>query len=67
MQFFLFYSWLKFGRMASHPFGDDEDDIDVIRLMYSHIEVIFRYYLLNHVLMHVFGIQGCCSITIALR
>ncbi|EFX89373.1 hypothetical protein DAPPUDRAFT_310410 [Daphnia pulex] len=42
VKFFLFYSWLKFGRMASHPFGDDEDDIDVIRLLYSHIEDAVR-------------------------
>lgn len=40
MQFFLFYSWLKFGRMASYPFGEDKDDIDVKRLLYSHIEVL---------------------------
>ena len=38
-QFFLFYSWLKFGRMASNPFGEDNNDIDVKQLLYAHIEV----------------------------
>ncbi|XP_057366303.1 bestrophin-4-like [Daphnia carinata] len=40
--FFLFYSWLKFGRMASYPFGEDKDDIDVKQLLYSHIEGAIR-------------------------
>ncbi|KAI9557424.1 hypothetical protein GHT06_017252 [Daphnia sinensis] len=40
--FFLFYSWLKFGRMASYPFGEDKDDIDVKRLLSCHIEDAIR-------------------------
>jgi len=42
-QYFLYFSWLKFGAVASNPFGEDDDDIDVNQLLQSHIEV--AYYL----------------------
>lgn len=38
-QFFIFFSWLTFGRAAVNPFGDDYTDIDIIHLLNSHIEV----------------------------
>lgn len=39
-QFFIYFSWLCFGKAAVDPFGDDEDDINVKDLVKSHIEVI---------------------------
>lgn len=38
-QFFIFFAWLTFGRMAVNPFGDDETDINLDILLESHIEV----------------------------
>jgi hypothetical protein len=38
-QYFLYYLWLKFGRLAAYPFGDDENDIDIKRIFQAHIEV----------------------------
>jgi hypothetical protein len=38
-QYFLYLSWLRFGAMASNPFGEDDDDIDITKLLQSHIEV----------------------------
>ncbi|EFX72128.1 hypothetical protein DAPPUDRAFT_326538 [Daphnia pulex] len=38
MQFFIYFSWLCFGKAAVDPFGDDEDDINVKDLVKSHIE-----------------------------
>ncbi len=38
-QFFIFFAWLTFGRMAVNPFGDDETDIDLEKLLESHIDV----------------------------
>lgn len=40
--------------MATHPFGEDENDIDVKQLLYSHIEVIFLY-----LLQRQFNILSC--------
>ncbi|KAK4016896.1 bestrophin-3 isoform X1 [Daphnia magna] len=37
-QYFLYLSWLRFGAMASNPFGEDDDDIDITKLLQSHIE-----------------------------
>lgn len=31
--------WLKFGRLAANPFGDDDDDIDINALLQAHIDV----------------------------
>ena len=41
-QYFLYFSWLKFGMAASNPFGEDEDDIDVKSLLQLHIDVFFK-------------------------
>ncbi|XP_032779506.2 bestrophin-4 [Daphnia magna] len=38
MQFFIFFAWLTFGRMAVNPFGEDETDIDIEHLLQSHID-----------------------------
>jgi hypothetical protein len=42
-QYFLYYLWLKFGRLAAYPFGDDENDIDIKRLFQAHIEGAVRW------------------------
>ncbi len=42
-QYFLYYLWLKFGRLAANPFGDDDDDIDIIELLQAHIDVLLLY------------------------
>lgn len=39
LKYFLYLSWLRFGAMASNPFGEDDDDIDITKLLQSHIEV----------------------------
>lgn len=38
MKFFIFFSWLTFGRAAVNPFGKDYTDIDVIQLLECHLE-----------------------------
>ena len=40
--YFLYYAWLKVGRIATDPFGDDADDIDVIKLLNANIESAWR-------------------------
>lgn len=45
-QYFLYFSWFKFGAVASNPFGEDDDDIDVNQLLQSHIEVVYYLSLL---------------------
>lgn len=42
MQFFIFLAWLKFGRAAVNPFGTDETDIDIKRLLKTHIQDSLR-------------------------
>lgn len=37
LSFFFFYIWLKVGRIATDPFGDDEEDIDVIKMFEDHV------------------------------
>ena len=37
MPYFLYYAWLKVGRIAADPFGEDEDDIDIVDLFQKHI------------------------------
>lgn len=40
--FFFFYICLKVGRIASDPFGDDDEDIDVVSLFEDHIADAIR-------------------------
>ncbi|XP_046635959.1 bestrophin-4-like [Daphnia pulicaria] len=42
IQFFIFFAWLTFGRMAVNPFGEDETDIDLDVLLESHIDDHWR-------------------------
>lgn len=42
MPYFLYYAWLKVGRIAADPFGEDEDDIDVVRLFRCHVDDAVR-------------------------
>lgn len=37
MPYFLYYAWLKVGRIAADPFGEDEDDIDIVDLFQKHV------------------------------
>ena len=37
MPYFLYYAWLKVGRIAADPFGEDEDDIDLVDLFHKHV------------------------------
>lgn len=37
MPYFLYYAWLKVGRIAADPFGEDEDDIDIVTLFQKHV------------------------------
>ena len=37
MPYFLYYAWLQVGRIAANPFGEDEDDIDVVDLFQQHV------------------------------
>ena len=39
-QFFIFLSWLTFGRAAVNPFGSDDTDIDIKHLLVTHVQVI---------------------------
>lgn len=48
-QFFIFLIWLSFGQVAVNPFGADEDDIDVKRLLENHIQVFILVYLCRFV------------------
>ena len=38
-KFFVYLTWLNFGRAAVNPFGNDEEDIDVKEFVECHIEV----------------------------
>lgn len=42
MPYFLYYAWLKVGRIATDPFGDDADDIDVVKLFETNVESAWR-------------------------
>ena len=37
LPFFFYYAWLKVGRIATDPFGDDDDDINMLTIFDSHI------------------------------
>jgi hypothetical protein len=32
-------SWLKLGEVAVNPFGDDDDDFDIVSLLENHFQV----------------------------
>jgi len=42
IEFFSFLSWLSLGRAALQPFGDDDNDIDIIKYINSHFESVQR-------------------------
>lgn len=42
LPFFFFYIWLKVGRIATDPFGDDDEDIDVVTLFEDHLAGAIR-------------------------
>lgn len=42
LPFFFYYAWLKVGRIAIDPFGDDEDDINVLNIFDGHIKGALR-------------------------
>nr|SVE71455.1 EOG090X0KP6 [Daphnia similis]SVE72088.1 EOG090X0KP6 [Daphnia similis] len=42
-QYFLYYLWLQFGRLAAYPFSDDENDIDIKRLLQAHVDDAVRW------------------------
>lgn len=42
LSFFFYYVWLKIGRMATDPFGDDYIDIDVVGTFASHVSSATR-------------------------
>lgn len=42
MPFFLYFVWLKVGKMAANPFGEDYDDIDLVNLFDEQIQNAFR-------------------------
>lgn len=42
LPYFLCYAWLKVGRVATDPFGEDEDDIDMVTLFHEHVESAVR-------------------------
>ena len=50
LQFFIFFAWLSFGRMAVNPFGEDDTDIDLDFLLESHVEVINCSFILSYTL-----------------
>jgi hypothetical protein len=37
LPFFFYYAWLKVGRIATDPFGSDEDDINMLNVLDGHI------------------------------
>lgn len=42
LPFFFYYAWLKVGRIATDPFGDDEDDINILSIFNAHIHGAMR-------------------------
>nr|SVE73963.1 EOG090X0KP6 [Daphnia atkinsoni] len=42
-QYFLYHLWLQFGRLAAYPFSDDENDIDIKRLLQAHVDDAVRW------------------------
>nr|SVE77385.1 EOG090X0KP6 [Daphnia lumholtzi]SVE78010.1 EOG090X0KP6 [Daphnia lumholtzi] len=42
-QYFLYYLWLQFGRLAAYPFSDEENDIDIKRLLQAHVDDAVRW------------------------
>ena len=39
LQYFLYFAWWKFGHIAANPFGEDEDDINILELFVKHVKV----------------------------
>ncbi|XP_046438524.1 bestrophin-3-like isoform X1 [Daphnia pulex] len=39
MQYLAYLSWLKLGEVAVNPFGEDDDDFDIIGLFENHVEL----------------------------
>ena len=42
LPFFFYYAWLKVGRIATDPFGDDDDDINMLTIFDGHINGAMR-------------------------
>lgn len=42
LPFFFYYAWLKVGRIATDPFGNDEDDINMLNVFEGHINGAVR-------------------------
>jgi len=42
ISYFIFFAWLKFGRVAANPFGDDDEDIDINKLFQLHQQDAIR-------------------------
>jgi len=38
-QYLAYLSWLKLGEVAVNPFGEDDDDFDILGLFDNHVEV----------------------------
>ena len=39
VQYLAYLSWLKLGEVAVNPFGEDDDDFDIIGLFENHVQV----------------------------
>ena len=42
MPYFMYYAWLMEGLIATYPFGEDEDDFNIISLFQNHINSALR-------------------------
>ena len=42
LTYFFYYAWLKVGRIATDPFGEDQDDIDVLNLFQLYVDDTVR-------------------------
>ena len=38
-QYLAYMAWLRLGEVAVNPFGDDDDDFDIIGVFDNHIQV----------------------------
>lgn len=50
-QYLAYLSWLRLGEVSVNPFGEDDDDFDIVSLFNNHVNVIVHsYYSLNFII-----------------
>ena len=56
-QYLAYLSWLKLGEVAVNPFGEDDDDFDIVGLFENHVGVQFQLMEIFNIFLYTFHIQ----------